>query len=143
MVYNLIVDERSFLGDAMSLSDKKVIELYSNGKTCAEISHSGQCSETSIYNRLIYLGVKVRNRSEANKIFPDYIFIRLYNIGLSSSQIGRVLGLNSSTTTKRLHTIGFPLRSRGVASKIRYTEEEFVKYFMAKNFLDKLVELTN
>ena len=136
-----MVDERSFLGDAMSLPDIKVMELYSDGKTCAEIARSGKCSETSIYNRLISLGVKMRNRSEANKVFPDYIFIRLYNMGLSSSQIGRMLGLNSSTTTKRLHTLGFPLRSRGVARRIRYTEEEFVRYFMVKDVLDILIEL--
>lgn len=126
----------------MSLPDTKVIELYAQGKSCAEVARIGECSETAIYNKLESLGVTMRSRSEANKIFPDSIFIALYNIGLSASQIGRLLGVNSSTVIKRLHTLKFPLRSRQVASRIRYTEEEFKQYFMVSGIIDKLMKLT-
>lgn len=126
----------------MSLPDTKVIELYTQGRSCAEVARSDRCSETTMYNRLKSLGVKIRNRSEANQIFPNSIFISLYNIGLSSSQIGRLLGVNPSTATKRLHTLQFPLRTRCVACRIRYTEEEFKRYFMVPDILDQLIELT-
>jgi DNA-binding CsgD family transcriptional regulator len=122
----------------MSLPDAQVIELYSNGKSCAEIARRGECSETTIYNRLKSLNVPIRSRSEANKTFPDSIFISLYNVGLSSSQIGRILNVDSSTVKKRLYTLRFPLRSRNVASRIRYTEEEFNKYFVVPGILNKL-----
>lgn len=127
----------------MSLPDAKVIELYSQGKSCAEIAYIDSCSESLMYNRLKLLGVTMRSRSEANQIFPDSIFITLYNLGLSSSQIGKLLGVNSSTVTKRLHTLKFPLRSRGVASRIRYTDEEFRRYFMVPDILDQLVTLVS
>jgi len=130
-----------FTGNIMFLPDTKVVELYSDGKSCAEIARTGSCSETSIYNRLKSLGISMRSRSEANQIFPDFIFMVLYNVGLSASQIGRLLGVNSSTVTKRLHTIQFPLRSRNIASRIRYTEEEFKQYFMVPGVIDRLMQL--
>lgn len=125
----------------MSLPDAKVTELYIQGNSCEDVAIIDGCSETSMYNRLISLGVKIRSRSEANQIFPNCVFVRLYNIGLSVSQIGRILGVNPSTVTKRLHTINFPLRSRGVACRIRYTEEEFKRYFMIPGVLDQLMKL--
>jgi DNA-binding CsgD family transcriptional regulator len=140
-VYNS--GERSFFfGGNMSLSDTKVIELYTMGKSCAEVAQIDGCSETSVYNRLKQLNITMRSRSEANQIFPDTTFISLYNLGLSASQIGRLLGVDSSTVKKRLKNIQFPLRSRCVASRIRYTEEEFKQYFMVPEILDQLAELT-
>lgn len=125
----------------MSLSDTTLIELYSEGKSCADIARLNNCSETSIYNRLKSLGVTIRSRSEANQILPDFIFILLYNMGLSSSQIGRLLGVCPSAVTKRLHTLRFPLRSRGVALSIRYTEKEFKRHFMNIDVLSRLEQL--
>ncbi len=142
LVYNQIAGERSFsFGGSMSLPDATVTEMYDHGKSCAEVARIDECSETSMYNRLISLGVTMRSRSEANQIFPDSIFISLYNLGLSSSQIGRMLGVNSSTVTKRLHTLKFPLRSRGVACRIRYSEQEFQRHFMNTDMLNQLTEL--
>ncbi|KKN98868.1 hypothetical protein LCGC14_0141090 [marine sediment metagenome] len=125
----------------MSLSDTRAIELYAQRDSCADIAEIDGCSPTSMYNRLKSLGVKMRTRSEANQIFPDFIFVALYNMGLSVSQTGRLLGVDASTVTKRLHSINYPLRSRCVASKIRYTEKEFKEYFMTRNVLDKLEQM--
>lgn len=125
----------------MSLPDTKVRELYSQGYSCSDIARSDGCSETSMYNRLKSLGVTMRSRSEANQIFPDFLFTSLYNLGLSVSQVGRLLGVDSSTVTKRLHVLKFPLRSRRVASRIRYTEKEFMRYFMVPDILDQLMKL--
>jgi transposase-like protein len=98
------------------------------------------CSVTSMYNRLKSLGTTMRSRSNANKLFPDSVFVKLYNVGLSASQVGRILGVDSSTVIKRLHMINFPLRSRRVASQIRYTEEEFRRYFMVPDVLGRITE---
>jgi len=126
----------------MSLSDATVMKLYNQGRSCAEIARMDGRSETTIYNRLKSLDVTMRSRSEANKIFSDFIFISLYNLGLSVSQVGRLLGVDSSTVTKRLHSIGFPLRSYKVATDIRYNEEEFQKYFVDSNILSKFLSST-
>jgi len=125
----------------MSLNNTEVKKEYSFGKSCAEVAALDGCSETSMYNRMRDLGVTMRSRSEANQLFPNSVFILLYNLGLSTSQIGRLLGVNSSTVTKRLHLLKFPLRSRRVASRIRYTEEEFNQYFMVPDILDQLSKL--
>jgi len=124
-VYKKIVRERYFFGAIVNLSDDKISELYEDGLSCHAIAKIDKSSQTTIYNRLINIGVKIRSKSEANKIFPDIIFVRLYNLGLSSSQIGRLLGVDSSTVTKRLQSINYPLRSRTHALNIRYTEDEF------------------
>lgn len=141
LVYNSV--KGLFSGGSMSMTNAQVVELYSSGKSCAEVARLDECSETSVYNRLVSLGVVLRSRSEANKIFPDSIFVTLYNMGLSTSQVGRVLGVNSSTVTKRLHSLHYPLRSRILAQKIRYTEQEFKKYFMIPHILDQLTELVS
>lgn len=126
----------------MSLTDIEAKRLYVQGRSCADVAQLDGCSETSMYNRLKSLDITMRSRSEANQIFPDSIFICLYNLGLSSSQIGRLLGVDSSTVIKRLHSLRFPLRSRQLASRIRYTEEEFNRYFMVPEIIDRLMELT-
>ncbi len=126
LVYKLLVK---------GLLDDSIVELYTQGESCAAIARQQKCSETSIYNRLKDMGVEMRDRSEANKICPDSVFISLYNVGLSSPQIGRLLQVDSSTVIKRLHSIRFPLRSRNIASRIRYTEDEFIKYFMISSVL--------
>ena len=125
----------------MALNDAEVKQEYLSGRSCAEVAGLDGCSETSMYNRMIDLGVTMRSRSEANQLFPNSVFILLYNLGLSTSQIGRLLGVNSSTVTKRLHLLKFPLRSRRVASLIRYTEEEFNRHFMVPDVLDQLTQL--
>ncbi len=125
----------------MSLPDAKVIELYSQGKSCADIAKIDHCSETCMYNKLKSLGVTMRSRSKANQIFPDFVFILLYNLGLSVSQAGKLLGVDSSTVTKRLHTLKYPLRSRDVASRIRYTDEEFKEHFMVPRVINRLMDL--
>lgn len=123
------------------ISDKKITELYSQGESCAGIAYLSHCSETFIHNKLKSLGVAMRSRSKANQIFPDFIFILLYNFGLSASQVGRLLGVDSSTVIKRLHTLRFPLRFCNVAYRIRYSEKEFKKYFMTPDVMDQLMKL--
>lgn len=115
----------------------KIIDLYTNHKkSCSEIAAMCGCSESKIYTLLSRLNIRMRSRSEANKIFRDGIFIILYNLGLSSSQIGQILGIDSSTVRKRLKSINFPLRNKKVAAEIEYTNEELQRFFLCPSFKD-------
>lgn len=128
-----------FLGASMRLSDKKICVLYQNDKlSCAAIAKLDGRSESTIYNIIRSSGINLRDRSTANQIFPTSIIIKLYNLGLSCSQIGRLLGIDASTITKRLQTNNFPMRSKSMAANIRYSKEEFQRYFFNPKTLKAL-----
>ena len=126
----------------MRLLDDQIICMYQKKKmSCAEIARRDGRSETTVYHILRNHNVELRDRSEANQIFPDIVIITLYNVGLSCSQVGRLLGIHPSTVTKRLHVCNFSLRDRNTANAIRYTEEEFKKYFCNQSVVNTLLEL--
>lgn len=114
----------------MALSVDKINTLYIHGRhSCAEISEMDGRSETTIYHILKNSGIETRNRSEANQVFPDFVFVGLYNMGLSCSQMGKLLGVHPTTIIKRLNARNFPLRSKKLASAIHYSDQEFHDYF--------------
>lgn len=120
------------------LSDK-IVDLYCNQKlSCAAIAMQDGRSESTVYNILRAKNIKCRNRSQANKIFSDQLFIKLYNLALSCSQIGRLLGVHPSTIIKRLHSCRFAMRDRHNAKAIRYTEQEFQNLFCNTAFIDQI-----
>ncbi len=120
------------------LSDK-IVDLYCNERlSCAAIAEQDGRSESTVYNILRTKNIKCRNRSQANKIFSDQLFIKLYNLGLSCSQIGRLLGIHPSTVIKRLHRCQFAMRDRNMAKVIRYTEQEFQNFFCNAEFIDQI-----
>jgi len=126
----------------MCLSYKDMRSLYENHKfSCASIAKLDGRSETTIYNILKCLNVKIRSRSEANQIFSDSVLINLYNMGLSYTQIAKLLGTHFSTISKRFRLLEFPARSKILASAIRYNDTEFKRYFYNKTILDDLTEL--
>ena len=123
----------------MLFTEKQIVRMYTKDQmSCRDISAKDGRSEATIYKILKDNDVELRSRSEANKIFPDNAIIRLYNLGLSCTQIGRLLGLDPSTITKRLHLLGFPMRNRNLAAAIRYSEEEFKRHFFNSEFLKVL-----
>lgn len=120
------------------LSDE-IVALYCNKRlSCAAIAERDSRSESTIYNILRRKGIRCRSRSQANKIFSDRLLIKLYNLGLSCSQIGRLLGIHPSTIIKRFNTCKFMMRKRNIANAIRYTEEEFQKHFYNKVLIDHI-----
>jgi DNA-binding CsgD family transcriptional regulator len=124
----------------MSLSTEKITALYVHGRqSCAQIASIDGRSETTIYNLLINNGIEMRNRSEANKVFSDFILIALYNLGLSCSQIGKLLDIHPTTIIKRLELNRFPLRSKKVAAAIRYSNEEFNEFFNDEEFVKQFL----
>lgn len=121
------------------LSTKKISDHYLNDKlSCAEIAEKDGRSETTIYKLLVKNKVQMRTKSEANQIFSDNVFIFLYNLGLSLTQVGSLLGINPTTISKRLSQIGFPTRIPCLAKSIKYTNEEFKRYFCNKKFIQSI-----
>jgi len=106
-----------------------IIELYNSGLSCKEISTQLNKSTTYIYNLLNINDVKFRSKSEANKIFPDFLLINLYNIELSTCQIVKLLVTHPTTVTKRFNKINFPLRDKHLAKIIGYSHSEFTSFF--------------
>lgn len=114
----------------MPLPDEQVCSLYTEKRSsCAKIAEIDGRSETTIYNILRSNGVQLRNRSIANSKCDTRIIVWLYNLALSVSQIGRLLGLHSTTVLKRLESIGFPLRPQSTAIAVGYSEREFHQFF--------------
>ena len=121
------------------MHNERVINLYTvHKKSIKEISLIDGRSESTIYKVLIDNNVSTRSRSEANKIVPDNVLIKLYNLALSFSQIGRLLEIDPSTISKRFKLLGFDCRSRSVAKSIKYTDEEFNNFFYNEDFMNKL-----
>ncbi len=139
---NIIKDIReNFLYNAKKgariLTNQEIISLYTNEKrSCKDISVMDGRSESYIYKILIDNNIELRNKSEANKLAPDDKLIKLYNLGLSFSQIGILLGIDSSTIAKRFKTLNYPSRSSVLAKSIKYTDKEFRKFFMNHNFIE-------
>jgi hypothetical protein len=122
------------------MDTEEIVNLYNSGLSCSDISKlDGRC-ETIIYN-ILKDNVKIRSRSEANKIFPDFLLVGLYNLGLSTSQIGELLGIHQSTVSKRFKKLNFPLRNKSVANKIAYSKQEFNQIFMDDDFKQNLREM--
>jgi len=123
------------------LKNEEIVDLYLIKKlTCFDISKIDGRSTTTVYKILLQNNVKLRNKSESNKLFPDEILIRLYNIGLSCYQIGNILGINSSTVSKRFNKINFPTRTKSQSKKIGYSQEEFKRFFLDNNIVGQIIE---
>jgi len=115
--------------------DEIIIDLYLNKRlSCADIALQDGRSESTIYKILLKNKVKLRNRSEANQIFNDAILKFMYNLGLSLSQMSEILGVDSTTISKRFTLIDFPTRIPCQAKGVRYTKEEFKRFFMNDKF---------
>ena len=117
------------------MHDSDIISLYLNEKlSCADIALQDGRSESTIYKILVKNKVRLRNRSEANQIFDDCLLKFMYNLGLSLSQMAEILGIDATTISKRFTLINFPTRIPCQARGVRYTKEEFKKFFMNNRF---------
>jgi len=119
------------------MHDTIIVDLYLNKKlSCADIALQDGRSESTIYKILLKNKVKLRNRSKANQIFDDTILKFMYNLGLSLSQMAEILGIDATTISKRFTLIDFPTRIPCQARGVRYTKEEFKKFFMNNKFIE-------
>lgn len=117
------------------MREEIIVDLYLNEKlSCADIALQDGRSESTIYKILLKNKVKLRTRSEANQIFNDAILKFMYNLGLSLSQMAEILGIDATTISKRFTLIDFPTRIPCQAKGVKYTKEEFKKFFMNNRF---------
>lgn len=117
------------------MHDSEIVLLYLDKKlSCADIALQDGRSESTIYKILLKNKVKLRNKSEANQIFNDAILKFMYNLGLSLSQMAEILGIDATTISKRFTLIDFPTRIPCQAKGVKYTKEEFKKFFMNNRF---------
>lgn len=126
----------------MKCINSEIIRLYKNEHlSCSDISSIDGRSEATIYKILLDQKVSIRNKSDANKLFPDDILIILYNMAMSFRQIGKLLGIHPTTISKRFNKIHFPIRSSKSSRSIKYSNEEFRKYFYNPVFINQLRQL--
>jgi len=114
---------------------------YERGLSCTEIAGIVGSGGNPVYNHLTAAGTRMRSRSEVNQKLPDRIAKALYNLALSASQIGHLLGGHSTTVVKRLRRCSFPLRPAATALAVGYTPEEFERHSCTPTFLDDLSTL--
>jgi len=123
------------------MHDFDIVSLYLNKKlSCADIALKDGRSESTIYKILLKNKVKLRNKSEANQIFDNAILKFMYNLGLSLSQMAEILGIDATTISKRFTLIDFPTRIPCQAKGVRYTKEEFKRFFMNDKFKELIRE---
>jgi len=123
------------------MNNTDIIDSYINKKlSCANIALQDGRSESTIYKILLKNKVKLRNKSEANQIFDDAILKFMYNLGLSLSQMAEILGIDATTISKRFTLIDFPTRIPCQARGIRYSKEEFKKFYMNDRFKELIKE---
>jgi DNA-binding CsgD family transcriptional regulator len=105
----------------------QLVELYESGKTITEISKEMYLSRSSVHAYLKRDGVKMRpqgqHKGQQGRHFPGHKAmdrtVALYQSGLSSNEVGEILGITHSTVCYRLALAGVPTRSRSEALRIR------------------------
>ena len=117
------------------LDDQGIEGLYRRGLSCFAIAGVDGRSQSTIYKLLRSRGMVFRSRSQANTLVPIELLRRLYNLGLSTSQIGRLLGLHPTTVVKRFRAHAFPLRLSATAAAVGYSEAEFRRFFCNRCFV--------
>jgi len=98
----------------IGLDMNKIKNLYvSKRNTTKEIAKIMGVNHGTISKRLKEMNIKIRNHSEAISLNLDNNKIKeLYNKGLSTIKIGKILGVCPITITKRLRKIGIKIREK-------------------------------
>lgn len=108
--------------------DKKIIELYEEGKSSTEIGKIVGMSHRSVLNHLQHCGISRRTLSESqfshnNKSFPDELksFETLYDMyvenRMSKKEIGLLLNVDPSTVNRALKSFGIHVRNNSETKK--------------------------
>ena len=85
-------------------SDKKLLELYSQGLTNREIALKLQVSQAAVHYRLQKLGL-VNNCHEEQVINPEQV-AQLHEKGLTNVGIALLLSTNVATVSEQVKTLG-------------------------------------
>lgn len=112
------------------LSDEDVaiaVSLYRYGYSLTAVGQELHVSKTTVKNYLLREGVKLRpkgghGRNKHDEGADDIELIEhlYWTVGLSQSEIGRLMGLHQTAVLKRMHRHGVPRRSRQDANRARF-----------------------
>lgn len=115
----------------MTVSDQEIVEAYKT-LVIREIAKKFKRSSKTIIKILRENNIIMRPASMRVTISTEEL-IRLYNLGLSANQVGKLTKLRGNTVIHRLKSVGFPLRDRKTAKSIEYTTAEFEMFFLNMN----------
>ena len=111
------------------LADVCIVQLYVAGNSASWIAQRDGRSSMTIYKRLKANGVTRRSRAESNRRMDLTKAGKLYSMGLSTPQIGRVMGIHPTTVLKGLQASGFPMRTAVTGAEVAYSDEEVDRWF--------------
>lgn len=104
------------------------VELYEAGWSLNQIARAAHYANASVVRRvLLRAGVKLRspgmNGGPGCRIDHAAVeqTVDLYMSGLSTNEVGAILGISHSTVGYRLRLAGVELRSRGESIRLRQT----------------------
>ena len=91
-----------------------IVERYRAGATMAEVAEVEYVSLSTVWRVLRRRGVRARGHGTRQLDHGTYEqTIRLYDSGLGSDDVGRLLGVSGSAVRQRLRLAGHPRRKGG------------------------------
>jgi DNA-directed RNA polymerase specialized sigma24 family protein len=100
--------------------------LYESGMSLREVSELTGVPKGTVRHRLLLCGVEMRSRGGNQLPVLSYDEMRktifLYrDYGLSTYEVGEVLGLTHSTVQFRLARAGIQIRDKGISCRMRFS----------------------
>jgi hypothetical protein len=112
-------------GTGASVPDALLADLYLKHRlTCAQISELTQIPPRTVHDRLRAHGVTLRTRGRFNRedplaIEPGILADMYLRAGLTSGEVGRLLGVSRRVVLRTAHDEGVPVRVGGTGSLSR------------------------
>jgi hypothetical protein len=119
-------------GAGAGVPDTLLADLYLRCRlTCAQISQLTQIPPRTVWDRLRAHGITLRTRGRCNRedrlaIEPDVLIYMYLQAGLTSDEVGRLLGVSRGVVLRTAHDEGLPVRMGGSAPSRGPTEIELV-----------------
>lgn len=106
---------------------EKMVDMYVNQKIkVAEIGKKLNIHRDTVRRKLRSLGVRMQSQREAHTIELDIVKLEdMYvNQKMSTTQIGKIMGVNPKTILNRLKILGIPRRSKSEVNALRNTQKK-------------------
>ena len=104
-----------------------MVDMYVNQKIkVAEIGKKLNIHRDTVRRKLRSLGVRMQSQREAHTIELDIVKLEdMYvNQKMSTTQIGKIMGVNPKTILNRLKILGIPRRSKSEVNALRNTQKK-------------------
>lgn len=110
-------------GAGVDIPDTFLADLYLRQRlTCAQISELTLIPARTVQDRLRAHGIRLRSRGKFNRedrlaVEPDVLAEMYLHAGLSSGEIGKILGVSRNVVLRTAHDHGLPVRLGGPAPR--------------------------